>query len=168
VRLLLLFVALLAFSAAVYLGYDRGAADVTTLVTIAAGVVALVAFQLSPRPSWQTTAPRIVNLAGERRRELSTLEGNLAALADAKESRPPRAVSGRSSVRVRLTSTGPAQIAVIKALRSELKLGLKQAKQFTDSAEHGQRPVVAEDLAIDRAMRLARSVEAAGGRVELE
>lgn len=63
---------------------------------------------------------------------------------------------------VTLVSAGRNRIAVIKALRQMLMLGLAEAKTLADSAP----VVVAEDISEERADKLIQLLEAAGAEVE--
>jgi ribosomal protein L7/L12 len=63
---------------------------------------------------------------------------------------------------------GEKPIAVIKVLREHFNIGLKEAKDFVDSAREGMRPLLARELPVGRAQELARDIERAGGRVEFE
>ena len=65
-------------------------------------------------------------------------------------------------------SVGRNQIVVIKALRSHLDLGLREAKDLTDQAKLGKRPFLPAGLSPTAAAQLARDVAAAGGQVEFE
>jgi large subunit ribosomal protein L7/L12 len=63
-----------------------------------------------------------------------------------------------------LKSAGDNKIAVIKALKEALALGLKEAKDMADGA-----PVLMkEGLKKEEAEALKKAVEAAGGQVELK
>jgi Ribosomal protein L7/L12 C-terminal domain/Short C-terminal domain len=61
-----------------------------------------------------------------------------------------------------LVDAGRKKIPVIKVIRSELGLGLKEAKAVVDIGG-----VVADGLTIDRAQRLLEKLSAAGARAQL-
>ena len=102
------------------------------------------------------------------RSELSSLAGNLEALAESRESDQQALNSGKAQVAAYLTSPGRNQIAAIKAIRQATNLGLKEAKDITDAAKTGQRTLIAASMSLAAARRLARDIEAAGGRVTFE
>lgn len=74
------------------------------------------------------------------------------------------AAEEKSSFNIELTSAGDQKIAVIKAIKEALGLGLKEAKDFTDGApvmiKNGVSKADAEDL--------KKKIEAAGGKVTLK
>ncbi len=74
------------------------------------------------------------------------------------------ATDDKSSFGVELTATGEQKIAVIKAIKEALGLGLKEAKDFADGApvmiKNGVSKADAEDL--------KKKIEAAGGKVTLK
>jgi len=73
-------------------------------------------------------------------------------------------VEEKTSFTVELTDAGAQKIAVIKAVKDALSLGLKDAKDKVDAA-----PVVlAENLKADDANALKKAVEDAGGKVVLK
>ncbi len=70
----------------------------------------------------------------------------------------------KSSFTVELTAAGDQKIAVIKAVKAALGLGLKEAKELIDSA-----PVeLKKDVKKDDAEALKKDIEEAGGKVELK
>ena len=72
----------------------------------------------------------------------------------------------KDSFTVKLTGHGTAKIQVIKAVRSILGLGLKEAKEFVDkSATEAQ--VMKEAATKDEADKMKAEVEDAGGSVEI-
>jgi len=72
----------------------------------------------------------------------------------------------KDSFVVKLTSFGDKKIQVIKAVRSILGLGLKEAKEFVDKS--GSEPQVMKEAASkDEAEKMKQEVEDAGGSVEL-
>jgi len=69
---------------------------------------------------------------------------------------------GASEVNVKLTSAGDQKIAVIKAVKEALALGLKEAKDLVDGAP----AVLKEHMKKEEAEELKKKIEAAGGKVE--
>ncbi|MEA2112598.1 MAG: 50S ribosomal protein L7/L12 [Patescibacteria group bacterium] len=70
----------------------------------------------------------------------------------------------KSAFDVELTAVGDQKIAVIKAVKAALGLGLKEAKELVDSA-----PVaLKKEMKKDEAEALKKSIEEAGGTVELK
>lgn len=65
---------------------------------------------------------------------------------------------------VELTSAGEAKIAVIKAVKAALGLGLKEAKEMVDGAP----AVLKKGASKDEAEELKAAIEEAGGSVELK
>lgn len=65
---------------------------------------------------------------------------------------------------VELVAVGDQKIAVIKAIKSALGLGLKEAKELVDSAP----AVLKKEMKKDDAETLKKEVEEAGGTVELK
>jgi hypothetical protein len=61
-----------------------------------------------------------------------------------------------------LVDAGRSKIPVIKVIRSELRLGLREAKAVVDVGG-----VVADGLTIDRAQRLLEKLSAAGAHAQL-
>ena len=67
-----------------------------------------------------------------------------------------------STVTVKLTASGETKIAVIKAVKEALALGLKEAKDLVDAAPS----VLKEGMKREEATELKTKIEAAGGKVE--
>lgn len=63
-----------------------------------------------------------------------------------------------------LTSFGSAKLAVVKAVKSELGVGLKEAKELVDSAP----ATLKEGLSKDDAEKLKAALEDAGASVEVK
>jgi large subunit ribosomal protein L7/L12 len=74
------------------------------------------------------------------------------------------AAEEKSSFKVELTDSGAQKIAVIKAVKEALGLGLKEAKDLVDAAPS----VLKEDMKKEDAETLKKNVEAAGGKVTLK
>ena len=72
----------------------------------------------------------------------------------------------KDSFIVKLTSHGEKKIQVIKAVRSILGLGLKEAKEFVDKSAADPQ-VMKEAASKEEAEKMKEEVEAAGGSVEL-
>jgi len=70
----------------------------------------------------------------------------------------------KSTFTVELTDSGATKIAVIKAVKEVLVLGLKDAKDKVDAAP----TVLAENMKKEDAESLKKAVEAAGGKVTLK
>ena len=70
----------------------------------------------------------------------------------------------KSEFKVELTSAGEQKIAVMKAVKESLGLGLKEAKDLVD----GVPSVLKEGAKKDEAEALKKAIEAAGGKVELK
>jgi large subunit ribosomal protein L7/L12 len=70
----------------------------------------------------------------------------------------------KSAFNVHLTDAGAAKVAVIKAVKDALGLGLKEAKDLVDAAP----ALLKEGLKKEDADKLKAAVEAAGGKVELK
>jgi large subunit ribosomal protein L7/L12 len=74
------------------------------------------------------------------------------------------AVEEKDSFTVVLASAGEQKIAVMKVVKEALGLGLKEAKDLVDGA-----PATLKDgLKKDEAEALKKSIEEAGGKVELK
>ncbi len=71
---------------------------------------------------------------------------------------------GKSSFDVELTDAGAAKIAVIKAVKEALGLGLKEAKDLVDGAPS----VVKAGAKKEEAEDLKKKIEEAGGKVTLK
>ena len=98
---------------------------------------------------------------------VKTLEvhfGVSAAAAVAGPAAPVAAAEEKSSFKVELTSSGAQKIAVIKAVKEALGLGLKEAKDLVDAAPS----VLKEDMKKVEAEALKKAVETAGGKVTLK
>ena len=65
---------------------------------------------------------------------------------------------------VELTDSGAAKIAVIKAVKTLLGLGLKEAKDLVD----GVPSVMKEGVKKEEAEEMKKAIEEAGGKVELK
>ncbi len=74
------------------------------------------------------------------------------------------AVEEKTEFDVELTEVGGNKIAVIKAVRTATGLGLKEAKEFVESAPK----IVKEGLAKADAEALQKELEAAGAKVTLK
>lgn len=74
------------------------------------------------------------------------------------------AVEEKDSFTVELTDAGAQKIAVIKAVKSALGLGLKEAKDLID----GVPSVLKEDVKKEEAEAMKATVEEAGGTIELK
>ncbi|HEX8591183.1 MAG TPA: 50S ribosomal protein L7/L12 [Candidatus Paceibacterota bacterium] len=70
----------------------------------------------------------------------------------------------KSSFTVELSDAGANKIAVIKAVKEVLALGLKEAKDLVDGAPS----VLKEGVAKDEANELKAKIEEAGGKVTLK
>ena len=70
----------------------------------------------------------------------------------------------KTSFKVELTDAGAQKIAVIKAIKEVLGLGLKEAKDLVDAAPS----VLKEDMKKEDAEKLKKDVEAAGGKISLK
>jgi len=74
------------------------------------------------------------------------------------------AVEEKSEFDVELTAVGEAKIAVIKAVKAALGLGLKEAKELVDAAPS----VLKTKMKKEEAEELKSAIEEAGGSVELK
>jgi large subunit ribosomal protein L7/L12 len=74
------------------------------------------------------------------------------------------AAEEKTSFAAHLTDTGAQKVAVIKAVKDALGLGLKEAKDLVDAAP----ALLKADLKKEDADKLKAAVEAAGGKVELK
>jgi len=70
----------------------------------------------------------------------------------------------KSSFKVELTDGGAQKIAVIKAVKEALGLGLKEAKDLVDAAPS----VLKEEMKKEEAEALKKAIETAGGKVTLK
>jgi len=87
-----------------------------------------------------------------------------AAVAVAGPAAAGEAAVEQTEFDVILTSFGSAKLAVVKAVKSELGVGLKDAKALVDSA-----PVtLKEKMSKDDADKLKEALEAAGASVEVK
>ena len=75
------------------------------------------------------------------------------------------AATEKDSFAVKLTGFGDKKIQVIKAVRSILGLGLKEAKEFVDKAA-AEPQIMKEAASKDEADKIKAEVEEAGGSVE--
>jgi len=74
------------------------------------------------------------------------------------------ATEEKSSFAVELTDAGAQKIAVIKAVKEALGLGLKEAKDLVDAAPSVLKP----EMKKEEAEALKKAIEAAGGKVTLK
>jgi len=74
------------------------------------------------------------------------------------------AAEEKSAFKVELTDAGAQKIAVIKAVKEALGLGLKEAKDLVDAAPS----VLKEEMKKEEAEALKKAVEVAGGKVTLK
>jgi large subunit ribosomal protein L7/L12 len=79
---------------------------------------------------------------------------------------PAGAAAGeeKTSFNVHLADAGAAKVAVIKAVKDALGLGLKEAKDLVDAAP----ALLKENMKKEDADKIKAAVEAAGGKVELK
>jgi large subunit ribosomal protein L7/L12 len=70
----------------------------------------------------------------------------------------------KSEYTVELKSAGDKKIQVIKAIRTVVEMGLKDAKDLVDNAPKA----IAENLPAEDAEKLKKAIEEAGGEVELK
>ena len=70
----------------------------------------------------------------------------------------------KSSFTMELTAAGEQKIAVMKAVKEALGLGLKEAKDLVDGAPS----VLKEDMKKAEAEELKKKIETAGGKVTLK
>jgi large subunit ribosomal protein L7/L12 len=87
-----------------------------------------------------------------------------AAVAVAGPAAGGEAAEEKTSFNVQLTDAGAAKVAVIKAVKDALGLGLKEAKDLVDAAP----AMLKEGMKKEDADKLKAAVEAAGGKVELK
>ncbi|HVY72455.1 MAG TPA: 50S ribosomal protein L7/L12 [Candidatus Paceibacterota bacterium] len=87
-----------------------------------------------------------------------------AAVAVAGPAAAGEAAEEKSSFNVQLTDAGAQKVAVIKAVKDALGLGLKEAKDLVDAAP----AMLKEGMKKEDADKLKAAVEAAGGKVELK
>ncbi|MEK7114037.1 MAG: 50S ribosomal protein L7/L12 [Patescibacteria group bacterium] len=74
------------------------------------------------------------------------------------------AEEGKSTADVELTEVGASKIAVIKAVKEALTLGLKEAKDLVDGAPS----MLKAGMKKEDAAELAKKLEAAGAKVTLK
>ena len=167
-RALLLLVAIVSAGVAVYLAGARGASDSTVLAAAVAAIVAVVLFRFSsPGATVRASSAAPPARSPSVRDEASELAGNLEALADARSNRNAEALDGRNTVAVYLSSTGPNQIAIIKALRKQFNLDLKAAKDLSDAARSGRKPSLDQAMPSSAARAFESEIERAGGELEI-
>jgi large subunit ribosomal protein L7/L12 len=70
----------------------------------------------------------------------------------------------KSSFNVQLSDAGAQKVAVIKAVKDALGLGLKEAKDLVDAAP----TMLKEGVKKEDADKLKAAIEAAGGKIELK
>ncbi|MDE1975487.1 MAG: 50S ribosomal protein L7/L12 [Patescibacteria group bacterium] len=70
----------------------------------------------------------------------------------------------KSTVAVHLKDAGAQKIAVIKAIKEALSLGLKEAKDLVDAAPS----LLKDGMKKEEAETLKKAIEAAGGKVEFK
>lgn len=87
-----------------------------------------------------------------------------AAVAAAPAAGAAVAAEEKDSFNVVLASAGEQKIAVMKAVKEALGLGLKEAKDLVDGAP----ATLKEGMKKDEAEALKKSIEEAGGKVELK
>ena len=87
-----------------------------------------------------------------------------AAVAVAGPAAAGAAGEEKTSFNVQLTDAGAAKVAVIKAVKDALGLGLKEAKDLVDAVPS----MLKEGLKKDEADKLKAAIEAAGGKIELK
>lgn len=87
-----------------------------------------------------------------------------AAVAVAAPGAGAGAAEEKTSFNVQLADAGAQKVAVIKAVKDALGLGLKEAKDLVDAAP----AMLKEGMKKEDADKLKAAVEAAGGKVELK
>jgi large subunit ribosomal protein L7/L12 len=87
-----------------------------------------------------------------------------AAVAVAGPAVAGEAAEEKTSFNVHLVDVGEQKIAVIKAVKEALALGLKDAKDLVDAAPS----VLKEGLKKEEAEAVKKAVEEAGGKIELK
>ena len=98
---------------------------------------------------------------------VKTLEAHFGVSAAAVAVAGPAAAAPaeeKSTFNVELTDGGAQKIAVIKAVKEALGLGLKEAKDLVDAAPS----VLKTDMKKEEAEALKKAIEAAGGKVTLK
>ncbi len=91
-------------------------------------------------------------------------EVSAAAVAVAGPAVAAASTEEKSTFNVELTDGGAQKIAVIKAVKEALGLGLKEAKDLVDAASS----VLKNDMKKEEAEALKKAVEEAGGKVTLK
>ena len=116
-------------------------------------------------------AEQLVNLAVKEVSELATIlkeeygiEPAAAAVAVAGPAAAAEVVEEKTSFDVVLKSAGSAKLQVVKAVKEQCGLGLKEAKDLVDAAPS----VVKEGVDKATAEALKASLEEAGAEVELK
>lgn len=87
-----------------------------------------------------------------------------AAVAVAGPAAGGAAAEEKSSFNVHLADAGAQKVAVIKAVKDAMGLGLKEAKDLVDAAP----TVLKEGVKKEDADKLKAAIEAAGGKIELK
>jgi large subunit ribosomal protein L7/L12 len=87
-----------------------------------------------------------------------------AAVAVAAPAAAGAAAEEKSTFAVHLASSGATKIAVIKAVKELLALGLKEAKDLVDAAPS----LLKDGVKKEDAENMKKMIEAAGGKVELK
>lgn len=99
---------------------------------------------------------------------VKALEGHwgvsAAAVAVAAPGAGGAAAEEKTSFTVHLADAGAQKVAVIKAVKDALGLGLKEAKDLVDAVPS----VLKDGMKKEEADKLKAAVEAAGGKVELK
>ena len=99
---------------------------------------------------------------------VKTLEAHFGVSAQAAVVAGPAVAAAseeeKSSFKVELTDAGAQKIAVIKAVKEALGLGLKEAKDLVDAAPS----VLKEEMKKEEAEALKKAIEEAGGKIELK
>lgn len=88
----------------------------------------------------------------------------VAAMPSAAGEADAAAKEEKTEFTVELTSTGSNKIGVIKAIREVLEIGLKDAKDFAESAP----AVLKENMKKQDAEKLKKKIEEVGGKVTLK
>jgi len=97
---------------------------------------------------------------------VKTIEEKWGVSAAAVAVAGPAAAAGeeKTSFNVQLADAGAQKVAVIKAVKDALGLGLKEAKDLVDAAP----TMLKEGMKKEDADKIKAAVEAAGGKVELK
>ena len=122
-------------------------------------------------PDLKAFAEQLVNLTVKEVSELATIlkeeygiEPAAAAVAVAGPAAAAEVVEEKTSFDVVLKSAGSAKLQVVKAVKEQCGLGLKEAKDLVDAAPS----VVKEGVDKATAEALKASLEEAGAEVELK